>query len=159
MIGRRRLLRCRLRGFRCRGRRSGFRCWCRDKRRGFRCRCRRSGSWGRRGRWSRRLWHGLWGWSRCRGFSLWRLDLRGLALVPVHEIGSNDESEHDASQDDSEECPTAGLVVVCHVVDLHSRVSLVQTRRSLASYPPWVEARASQKALLYGACAQSEAVQ
>jgi hypothetical protein len=38
--------------------------------------------------------------------------------VPVHKVGSNDEGEHDASQDDSEERPTAGLVVVCHVVNL-----------------------------------------
>jgi hypothetical protein len=125
MIGRRCLLRCLWgRGFRCRGWRSGFRCWCGG---------RRSGFWGRYGRWSRRRWRGLRSWrrrrSRCWSFSLWQLDLRGLALVPVHEIGSNDESEHDASQDDSEERPTAGLVVVCHVVDLHSRVSFIQIFR------------------------------
>ena len=116
MIGRGCLLRCWCgslwgRGFRSRRRRSGLRCWSR-----CRCRCRRSSFWGRCGRWSRRWWCGLRGWRRCGGFSLRRLDLGGLALVPVHEVGSNDESEHDASQDDSEERPTAGLVVVCHVL-------------------------------------------
>ena len=46
----------------------------------------------------------------------------GLGLVPIHEIGSNHESKDDASQDDSEERPTAGLVVVCHIIVLLLRV-------------------------------------
>jgi hypothetical protein len=126
-------------GRRCRLR---SRCWLLWRRRlGCRCRCglwrsRRSGFW----RWCRR-WRGFRGWRRrwcrcrCRGFSLWWLDLGGFALVPVHEIGSNDESEHNASQDDSEERPTAGLVVVCHSLS-PSRGSLVQTGRAYRFLPP-----------------------
>ena len=112
--------RCRL--WRCR--RSGFRRWCRC---GFWC-SRRSGFWRRRGR-RFRSWRRRWFRCRCRCFSLWRFDLGGFALVPVHEIGSNDEGQHNASQDDSEECPTAGLVVVCHSLS-PSRGSLVQTGRA-----------------------------
>lgn len=55
--------------------------------------------------------------------------------MPVHEIGSNDESEHDATQDDSEECPTAGLVVVCHIVVLPLEGSLVQTVQAYRVMP------------------------
>jgi hypothetical protein len=141
-----RLLRCRrLRGrcLWCRGFRCRWRClWWRR----FRWWCRRCGFWHRsRGR----LWcwwrsrRGFRGWRRrrggsrcrCRGLSLRQLHLGGLALVPVHEIGSNDESEHDATQDDSEECPTAGLVVVCHIVVLPLEGSLVQTVQAYRVMP------------------------
>jgi AcrR family transcriptional regulator len=129
------------------------RLWCRCFRHGGRCRLwrsRRSGFW----RWCRR-WRGFRGWRRrwcrCRGFSLWWLDLGGFALVPVHEIGSNDESEYDASQDDSEERPTAGLVVVCHSLS-PTRGSLVQTRHSLPTSPPWVECRSWESPDFRGIC-------
>ena len=115
----RRRCRCGLLWRRClrgRCRRSSLwrRCW----RRGFWRWCRSGlGCWRRRRRRSRR-W--LWRRGRSRSFSLrwlWR-GRGGLGFVPIHEIGSNHESKDDASQDDSEERPTAGLVVVCHIVVL-----------------------------------------
>jgi hypothetical protein len=121
-----RLFRCRClwrrclwcRGFGAGGVASGAGAWCRWRRFWRWCRGRsRLRRWRRR---RRRSWRRLWCWSRGRSFSLRWLWCwpGGLGLVPVHEIGSNHESKDDASQNDSEERPTAGLVVVCHIVVL-----------------------------------------
>jgi hypothetical protein len=134
----RRGFRSRRSGFRRRRRWSSFRCGSRSRWWWWCCFwCRRRGRCGRWcGRWCR---SGFRCGRRSRGLSLRRLGLGRLALVPVHEIGSNDESEHDATQDDSEKCPTAGLVIVCHDVFSLSRVVGSRTVQSLSSYAPWVE--------------------
>jgi hypothetical protein len=56
--------------------------------------------------------------------------------VPIHEIGSNHESKDDASQDDSEERPTAGLVVVCHIVVLPLEGRWSRRGRAYRVIPP-----------------------
>ena len=79
----------------------------------------------------------------------WHFDFDGLALVPVHKVGGNDECKHYAGQDDSKKGPTASLVIVCHKDDLppeNRRVVMGSdsvTRNSLS-----VESRAREKDLL-----------
>ena len=104
--------------------------------------CRRIRSH-RRGRWLRcrgwfrsrsRLWRHRWRFRRRR--------LRGgrsLRSVPVHKVSSNYESEHNAAQDDREECPAAALVIVCHEIFSLSGGQCGPDSPKLASNPPTVE--------------------
>src|SRR3972149_567502 len=102
--------------------------------------------------WCRRLWccrrfggRHLGGRRRCRrlggllGDRLLDLYVR-VAFVPVHEIGSDDEGEHDAAQYDRKKRPAA-LIVVCHLMNLLPVGGVRIATLNLSRIEPVVESR------------------